>query len=65
MKYIWYERSTLDDGRITFSQLELKNDDDVRSIFSIFWQHIMVPLIDMFVTLQRSTKNILNSLIPP
>jgi len=60
VKYIWYERSTLDDGRITFSRLELKNDDDVRSMFSIFWQHNMVPFINMFVTLQRSTEDILN-----
>ena len=37
VKCIWYERPTLDDGRITFSWLELKNDDDVRSMFSIFW----------------------------
>jgi len=65
VKYIWYERPTLDDGRITFSRLELKNDDDVRSIFLIFWQHNMVVVIDMFVTLQRSTKDILNSLILP
>ena len=36
VEYIWYERPTLDDGRITFSRLELKNDDDVRSMFSIF-----------------------------
>jgi len=65
VKYIWYERPTLDDGRITFSRLKLKNDNDVRNMFSIFWQHNMVPLIDMFVTLQRSTEDILNSLIPP
>jgi len=65
VKYIWYEPPMLDDGRITFSRLELKNDDDVRSMFSIFWQYIMVSLIDMFVTLQRSTEDILNSLIPP
>jgi len=32
---------------------------------SIFWQHNMIPFIDMFVTLQRSTEDILNSLIPP
>jgi len=65
VEYIWYERPTLDDRRITFSRLELKNDDDVRSMFSIFWQHNMFPWIDMFVTLLRSTKDILKSLIPP
>ena len=36
VKYIWYERPTLDDGRITFSRLELTNDDGVRNMFSIF-----------------------------
>jgi len=51
VKYIWYERPTLDDGRITLSRLELKNDDNVMSMFSIFWQHNMFPWIDMFVTL--------------
>ena len=65
VKYILYERPTLDDGRITFSRLELKKDDDMRSMFSIFWQHNMYPWIDMFVTLLRSTEDILNSLIPP
>jgi len=64
VKCIWYERPTLDDGRITFSWLELKNDDDVMSMFSIFWQHNMVSLIDMFDTLQKSTEDILNNLIP-
>ena len=60
MKYIWYERPTLDEERITFSRLELTNDDDVRSMFSIFWQHNMFPWIDMFVTLLRSPEDILN-----
>jgi len=64
VEYIWYEHPTLDDGRITFSRLELKNDD-VRSMFSIFWQHSMVPFIDMFFMLLRSTEDILNNLIPP
>ncbi|AES66337.1 40S ribosomal S10-like protein, putative [Medicago truncatula] len=48
VKYIWYERPTLDDRIIDFSRLELKNDDDLRSMFSIFWQHNMLPWIDMF-----------------
>ncbi|KEH37539.1 40S ribosomal S10-like protein, putative [Medicago truncatula] len=64
VKYIWYECPTFDDRRITLIRLELK-DDDVRSMFLIFWQHNMAPFINMFVTLQRSTKNILNNLIPP
>ena len=65
VEYICYERPTLDDGRIMFTRLELKNDDDVRSMFSIFWQHSMFPWIDMFVTLLRSTEDILNNLISP
>jgi len=65
VKYILYERPTLDDGRITFSRLELKNDNDVRSMFSIFWQHIMFPYIDVFVALLWPPEDILNSLIPP
>ena len=64
VEYIWYERPTLDGGRITFSRLELKNGDDVRNMFSIFWQHNMFPWIDMFVTLLRSPEYFLNSLIP-
>jgi len=55
----------MDDGIITFSRLELKNDDDVSSMFSIFWQHNMSPWINMFVTLLRSPEDILNNLIPP
>jgi len=43
----WYERPMLDVGRITFSRLELKNEDDMKSKFLIFWQHIMFPWIDI------------------
>jgi len=64
VEYIWYERPT-DNRRITSSRLELKNDDDMRSMFLIFWQHNMFLWIDMFVTLRRSPEDILNSLIPP
>jgi len=64
VEYIWFERPMLDNRRITFSRLELKNDDDVRSMFSSFWQHNMFSLIDMFVTLLRSPEDILNNLIP-
>jgi hypothetical protein len=28
VEYIWYERPTLDDRRITFNRLELKNDEE-------------------------------------
>jgi len=64
VKYIWYERPTLDEWTIMFSRLELKNDN-VRSMFSIFLSHNMFPWIDMYVTLLRSTEDILNILIPP
>jgi len=57
-----YKRPTLDEGRISFTWVELENDENVTSIF---WEHIMFQLIDMRVTLLRSTKDIINSLIPP
>ena len=56
-----YKRPTLDDGRISFSWVELTNDDNVRSMF---WEHNMFLLIDMRVTLLRSTEDIINNLIP-
>ena len=44
----------------------MKNDDDdVRSMFSIFWQHDIFPWIDMFVMLLRSSEYIFNNLVPP
>ena len=61
VEYVRYKRSTFDDGRISFSWVELTNDDDVTSMF---WEHIMLPRINMCVTLLRSTEDILNSLIP-
>ena len=44
VEYIWYEHPTLDDRRLTFSWLELTNDDNVRSMFLIFFpaQHVLV-----------------------
>jgi len=62
VEYVRYKRPTLDNGRISFSWVELTNDDNVRSMF---WEHIMFWWIDMRVTLQRSTEDIFNSLIPP
>jgi len=63
MKYIWYERSSFNDERITFSRPELTKYDDVRRIFSIFDQHIMFPTIEMHASLLRSSEDILESLI--
>ena len=62
VKYVRYKRPTLDDGRISFLWVELKNDEIVTSMF---WEHNMLQLIDMRVTLLRSTEAIINSLIPP
>ena len=62
VEYVRYKRSTLDDGRISFSWIELTNDDNVRRKF---WEHNMFQWIDMRVMLLRSTENIINSLVPP
>ena len=62
VEYIRYKRPTLDDGRISFSWVELTNDEHMRSMF---WEHNMFQWIDMCATLLRSTEDIINSLIPP
>jgi len=48
--------------RISFSWVELTNDNNVRTMF---WEHNMFQWIDMRVMLLRSTEDIINSLIPP
>ncbi|KEH44097.1 40S ribosomal S10-like protein, putative [Medicago truncatula] len=63
VEYVWYERPTLNEGKVSFSRLELMNDNDMKSMFSIFWQHHLFPWIDMYVTLLRSSEDILKSLI--
>jgi len=62
VKYVRYKRPTLDEGRISFTWVELTNDENVKSMF---WEHNMFQWIDMRVTLLRSTEDIINSLIPP
>jgi hypothetical protein len=62
VEYVRYKRPTLDDGRISFSWMELTKEDNVRSMF---WEHNIFQWIDMRVTLLRSTEDIINSLIPP
>jgi len=57
-----YKRPTLDDARISFSWVELTNDDNVKTMF---WEHNMFQWIDMRVTLLRSTEDIITSLIRP
>jgi len=54
VEYVWYERPTLNEGRISFSRQELMNEDDTASMFSFFWQHNMFSWIVMYVTLLRS-----------
>jgi len=62
VEYVRYKCPTLEEGRVSFSWVELTNDENVTSMF---WEHNMFQWIDMRVTLQRSTKDIINSLIPP
>jgi len=62
VKYIRYKCSTLDEGRISFTWVELTNDENVKNMF---WEHNMFQWIDMRVTLLRSTEDIINSLISP
>jgi len=62
VEYVRYKRPMLDEGRVSFSWVELTNDENVTSMF---WEHNMFQWIDMRVTLLRSTKDIIKSLIPP
>jgi len=61
VELVRYKRSTLDEGRVSFTWVELKNDENVKSMF---WEHNMFQWIDMRVTLLRSTEDIIKSLIP-
>jgi len=62
VEYVWYKRSTLDEGRVSFSWVELTNEENMTSMF---WEHNMFRWIDMRVTLLRSTEDIIKSLIQP
>ena len=62
VEYVRYKRPTLDEGRISFTWMELTNDENVKNMF---WEHNMFQWIDMRVRLLRSTEDIINSLIPP
>jgi len=62
VKYVRNKRPTLDEGRVSFTWVELTNDENMKSMF---WEHNMLQWIDMRVTLLRSTEDIINSLIPP
>jgi hypothetical protein len=56
-----YKRPKLDEGSVSFTWVELKNDENVTSMF---WEHTKFQWIDMRVTLLRSTEDIINNLIP-
>jgi len=62
VKYVRYKRPTLDEGRVSFTWVELTNDENVKNMIR---KHSMFQSIDMRVTLLRSTKDIINSLILP
>ena len=62
VEYVRYKRQTLDEGRVSFSWVELTND---KNVTSMFWEHIMFQWIDMRVTFLRSTEDIIKSLILP
>jgi len=62
VEYVRYKRPMLDEGRVSFSWVELTND---KNMTSMFWEHSMFQWIDMRVTLLRSTEDIIKSLIPP
>jgi len=52
MDGVWYRRSSIDTvGRLQFSQMMLKNDEDVRNMFTIFGQHNMFSTIVLNVSL--------------
>ena len=61
MENVRYKRPTLDEGRVSFTWVELENDENVTSMF---WEHNMFQWNDMRVTLLRSTEDIIKSLIP-
>jgi len=60
VEYIRYKRPTLDEGSVSFTWVELTNDENMKSMF---WEHNMFQWIDMRVTLLRSTEDIIKSLI--
>jgi len=61
VEYVWYKRPMLDEGRVSFTWVELTNDENVKNMF---WERNMFQWIDLRVTLLRSTKDIIKCLIP-
>jgi len=52
-------------GSLHFNQMKLTNDDDVRTVFSIFGQHSTRGPIELDASLVRSAEEILKSLHRP
>ena len=52
-------------GSLRFSRMKLTNDDDVRTMFSVFGQHNARGPIELDASLVRSTEQILKSLHRP
>ncbi|KAK2415377.1 hypothetical protein QL285_037862 [Trifolium repens] len=53
------------DGSVTFSKMQLKNDDDVRTTFSIYFQYSTKGPIELDAKLTRSVDTILANLKHP
>jgi len=61
---VGYRRPSIDSaGILQFGQMMLKNDNDERSMFSIFGQHNMFSMVELDASLLTSSKDILKSLI--
>jgi len=61
-----YRCSSTDSVRtLRFSRMKLKNDDDMRSMFSIFGQYITKRLVELYTSLVWSVEQIQKSLIRP
>ncbi|MCI22980.1 photosystem I P700 chlorophyll a apoprotein, partial [Trifolium medium] len=52
-------------GRVRFINMKLQNDDDVRTMFSIFSQYNMKGPIELDATLVRYVQDICSGLICP
>jgi len=61
-----YQRlSTDSSGSLRFSRMKLMNDDDVRTMFSIFCQYSTRGPIELDASLVKSVEEIRKSLIRP
>ncbi|MCI37307.1 hypothetical protein A2U01_0058531, partial [Trifolium medium] len=59
-----YRKSSMaSEGRVTFNNMKLQNDDDIRTMFSIFSQYNTKKPIELDATLTRSVEAIFASCI--